>query len=58
MVLAVPASALQRVSGLDLVQLSDGTTLTVVPGRAFEQNGQAMREILSGLRAGDLVVTP
>jgi multidrug efflux system membrane fusion protein len=56
-VLAVPQTAIDKVSGLDLVHLADGTILTVVPGRAFDANGQPMREILSGLRRGDVVVT-
>ncbi|GHC60953.1 efflux RND transporter periplasmic adaptor subunit [Neogemmobacter tilapiae] len=57
-VLAVPETALDKVSGLDLVHLVGGATVTVVPGRRFDAKGQPMREILSGLRPGDLVVTP
>lgn len=50
----IPAAAVLRRSGIDLVRLKGGGEVVVQPG---ERRGDAV-EILSGLKAGDVVVTP
>lgn len=58
--LLVPQSALSQQSGLDFVTVEageHGVQRTVVPGDVIMQDGVAMVEILSGLRAGDKLVT-
>ena len=57
----VPASALIRAGGLDFVTVETATgpiERAVVPGETVEYEGAAWREILTGLSAGDVVVTP
>lgn len=59
--LTVPETAIETRSGIDYVRvLTDGGELqvTVVPGDMIETAQGPMREILSGLRSGDRVVTP
>lgn len=59
--LAVPEAAIQRRSGLDLVEVAHegGTlTVTVVPGPTVSTPDGPMVEILSGLRPGDTVILP
>lgn len=59
--LLVPAAALSQVGGLDFVTVqSQGAQVrrTVVPGRKVMRDDVAYYEILSGLRAGDMVVNP
>tara|TARA_R110002124_G_scaffold76438_3_gene204826 strand:+ start:1454 stop:2443 length:990 start_codon:yes stop_codon:yes gene_type:complete len=57
----VPANALSRQGGLDFVTVesSQGGTRrrAVVPGGSVNRDGIVWREILSGLSAGDVVVT-
>ncbi|MBN9888747.1 efflux RND transporter periplasmic adaptor subunit [Salipiger abyssi] len=58
--LLVPEQALTRAGGLDFVTVEtpDGTLArVVVPGETVEKDGRPFREILTGLRAGDSVVT-
>ena len=58
--LLVPEVALRQSGGLDFVTVSfDGREMdrAVVPGDLVTRDGVAMREILSGLKAGDMVVT-
>ncbi|MFX0543870.1 efflux RND transporter periplasmic adaptor subunit [Roseovarius sp. S4756] len=57
----VPADAVSTRNGLDYVTVegSDGTVArVVVPGDLIQRDGKAWREILTGLSAGDRVVTP
>lgn len=57
----VPADALSQRSGLDYVTIdsADGAiTRVVVPGEIVQHDGEMWREILTGLAAGDRVVTP
>ena len=59
--IVVPQEAIRRSSGLDLVSIKvpDGErAVTVVPGPVVETADGQMREILSGLRAGDTVILP
>jgi RND family efflux transporter MFP subunit len=59
--IAVPEAAIHRRAGLDFVTLRDGAEthdVTVVPGPLVETARGPLREILSGLRAGDSVVLP
>jgi hypothetical protein len=58
--LMVPAAAVRTEAGLDFVTVErDGKKQqrTVVPGEHQAVNGSDMVEILSGLEAGDQVVT-
>ena len=52
--LLVPRAAVFRRSGIDFVRLSSGAQVVVQPGETFGENV----EILSGLKSGDVVVTP
>lgn len=57
----VPETALSREGGLDyvIVKTAAGPVRrAVVPGGAHALDGQTMREILSGLTPGEVVVTP
>jgi len=54
----IPESFLIRGAGVDLVRLQGGATVPVQPGPAHILGGVAMREILSGLRSGDVVMRP
>jgi RND family efflux transporter MFP subunit len=59
--LIVPASAIRRSSGLDLVEIvveGGSRTVTVVPGPVLRTSDGPMVEILSGLRQGDTVILP
>jgi hypothetical protein len=59
--IAVPQEAIRRSAGLDLVTLRAGEgvqEVAVVPGPLVDTPAGPMREILSGLRAGDAVVLP
>lgn len=59
--IVVPKEAIQRSAGLDLVSIKvpEGErSVTVVPGPMVETDDGQMREILSGLRAGDTVILP
>ncbi len=49
----VPAGAIYRRTGVNYVDLKDGTPVVVQPGETRPDG----IEILSGLRAGDVVVT-
>jgi RND family efflux transporter MFP subunit len=56
----VPASALTRAGGLDFVTVETAAgpvERAVVPGETVERDGEPWREILTGLAAGDVVVT-
>lgn len=60
-VLAVPEAAIETRSGIDYVRVATDAgdlPVTVVPGALVESEQGPMREILSGLRSGDRVVTP
>lgn len=59
--LVVPEAAIHRQAGLDLVRITTAAgarDVTVVPGPLVTTEAGAMREILSGLIAGDTVVLP
>ena len=58
--LAVPPAAIVTRHGIDYVRLAGeaGTDVAVIPGGTIHPDGEARIEILSGLRAGDRVVTP
>lgn len=59
--LLVPVAAVTQSGGLDFVTILQGdhaVQRTVVPGRKLMRDGVEYSEILSGLRAGDMVVTP
>ena len=60
-VLAVPEAAITTRAGLDIVTISAGgheAEVTVVPGEIVDTADGPMREILTGLRAGDTVILP
>lgn len=60
-VLAVPATAIRRAAGLDLVDIAtrDGSrSVSVVPGPMIQTPDGPRIEILSGLRDGDRIVLP
>jgi hypothetical protein len=60
-VLAVPDVAIEQRAGLDLVTIktADGSVqVTVIPGAEVAGPDVPLREILTGLRAGDTVITP
>jgi RND family efflux transporter MFP subunit len=57
----VPAAALTRAGGLDFVTVdtpAGPVERAVVPGETVMRDGTPWREILTGLSAGDVVVTP
>ena len=59
-VIAVPEAALSHSGGLDFVEIEtpEGSVhRAVVPGMALQRDDEPWREILSGLQAGDRVVT-
>ena len=61
MVLAVPAEALMTRAGIDFVRIagpSGASEVTVVPGEKVDTPAGSRIEILTGLKAGDRVVTP
>ncbi|RYH08535.1 efflux RND transporter periplasmic adaptor subunit [Tropicimonas sp. IMCC6043] len=57
----VPATAVETRMGLDFVTIAgpDGTPIarSVVPGEPFEQEGETLVRILSGLEGGETLVT-
>lgn len=60
-VLAVPDAAIEQRAGLDLVKIKAGEAeveVTVIPGAEVAGPNGPLREILTGLRAGDTVITP
>lgn len=60
-VLAVPQAAIERRAGLDLIRIKgpDGEIeVTVIPGAEVQGPDGPLREILTGLRAGDAVIVP
>lgn len=60
-VLAVPDAAIEQRAGLDLIRLktADGEMeVTVIPGSEIAGPDGPLREILTGLRAGDTVILP
>lgn len=59
--LLVPAAAMETRSGIDFVTVLDNgkpVLRAVVPGERLDHAGEAMVEILTGLSAGEKVVTP
>lgn len=61
MALLVPADAVQSRFGIDFVQVVEGDASVdraVVVGDPVERNGSRMVEVLTGLAAGEHVVTP
>lgn len=59
--LAVPEAAIETRAGLDFVTIkaAEGPRrVSVLPGRMVGTDAGPMREILTGLRAGDVVVVP
>lgn len=60
-VLAVPETAIEQRAGLDLVTIkttAGEAEVTVIPGRVVTGPDGPLREILTGLRAGDTVIVP
>jgi RND family efflux transporter MFP subunit len=59
-VLSVPPAAIVTRHGVDYVRLAGeaGTDVAVILGPAFERDGEARVEVLTGLRPGDQVVVP
>lgn len=60
-VLAVPEAAVATRSGVDYVRVllpSGEAEVPVIAGERFEENGETLVEILTGLRDGDRVVVP
>ena len=57
-VVSVPAAAITTRAGVDYVTLAGGTDVPVIIGHRFDDNGTPSVEILTGLDAGDVVVTP
>jgi hypothetical protein len=60
-VLAVPAAAITTRGGLDFVRIRDGggaREVSVVPGALVDTPEGQLREVLTGLRAGDAVILP
>lgn len=57
-VVSVPAAAITTRAGVDYVTLSDGPDVPVILGQRFDDQGTPAVEILSGLKDGDVVVTP
>jgi hypothetical protein len=58
--LLIPADSIINRTGLDFVGIStaDGVALrSIVPGQSHDVDGVPMVEVLSGLRAGDVVVS-
>lgn len=55
--LVVPETALVTRGGLDFVQVDGAGLRAVVPGARVTVDGAAMVEVLSGVQAGDAVVT-
>ena len=56
---SVPVAAVTNRAGVDYVRLAGGNVdIPVITGARFDDNGTASVEILSGLGAGDKVVTP
>lgn len=58
--LLVPVGAISKEEGLDFVTIKQGekkVERAVVPGQIINRDGQDWQEILSGLQAGDIVVT-
>jgi membrane fusion protein, multidrug efflux system len=61
LVLVVPDAAIEQRAGLDLVRIKAGegeVEVTVIPGAEIAGPDGPLREILTGLRAGDTVMTP
>lgn len=59
--LAVPEAAISTRSGIDMVEIEEASgshAIVVVPGDLVATPAGPMREILSGLRAGDTVIVP
>ncbi len=59
--LVLPETAILKRSGIDLVVLSVGGAeqqITVIPGAMVDTADGPMREVLTGLRSGDVVVLP
>jgi RND family efflux transporter MFP subunit len=59
--LVIPRNALMTRSGIDFVSVSEGDKTTeraVIAGQSLEIDGVPSIEILTGLAAGDIVVTP
>lgn len=60
-VLAVPQTAIEQRAGLDLVKIKGAegeVEVTVIPGAEVQGPDGPLREILTGLRAGDTVIVP
>lgn len=55
--LAVPETAIVTRAGLDFVAIEGAGLRAVIPGQRQTIDGQPMVEILSGLRAGDRILT-
>jgi len=55
---SVPFAAISTRAGVDYVRLAGGTDVPVILGQHFDDGGTPSVEILSGLGAGDIVVTP
>lgn len=55
--IVVPATAITTRAGLDYVRLRQGADVTEIPVQRGQETAEGI-EILSGLRAGDVLVTP
>lgn len=56
--IVVPRGFIHRGAGVDLVRLASGALVPVQTGPAREIDGTPAVEILSGLRAGDVILAP
>jgi hypothetical protein len=59
-VLSVPPEAIVTRHGVDYVRLAGepGSDVAIILGPAFERDGEARIEVLTGLRPGDQVIVP
>lgn len=54
----VPEAFIRRGAGVDLVRLASGMLVPVQPGPERQLDGEAAREVLSGLCPGDVLLRP
>ncbi len=56
--LAIPADAVTSGHGIDTVRLASGGTTSVILGEVFAIGSAQQVEVLTGLQAGDTIITP
>lgn len=56
--IVMPEAFVQRGAGVDLVRLASGMLVPVQPGPERRLDGEVAREVLSGLRPGDVLLRP